>query len=124
MLVVVSCRICRDCVNLMTENFGRPAPGDVFEDGACRSGDVHIYRVSIVDLGKRRRQMRVILIATLFLMPMSAVAAAAVNDHPAARVPHPLRHKHHPVVLHQPVAPVQPVDGGHDDSGRGGGGKY
>jgi hypothetical protein len=52
------------------------------------------------------------------------VAAAAVNDHPAARVQHPLRHKHHPVALHQPAAPVQPLGGGHDDSGRGGGGKY
>ena len=68
--------------------------------------------------------MRSIVIATLFLLPISAVAAATVNDHPAARVQHPLRQKHHPVALHQPAAPVQPLGSGHDDSGRGGGGKY
>jgi hypothetical protein len=69
---------------------------------------------------KRTLQMRIILVTTLFLLPISAVAATAVH-HPAARVrPHPLyhmrdvvpsaavRHVRHPVVVHHPAARVRP----------------
>ena len=57
--------------------------------------------------------MRIILIATLFLLPISAVAASAPK-------PHPQHQKHRPSALHQPAPPVQPKDSGKD----AGGGKY
>lgn len=61
--------------------------------------------------------MRIILVTTLFLLPISAVAATSVH-HPAARVrPHPLYHMrdvvpsaavHRPVVHHHPAARLRP----------------
>jgi hypothetical protein len=60
----------------------------------------------------------IILIATLFLLPISAFAATAVHhpNHPAVRArPHPLHHMqdvaavhHHPAVVHHPAARVRP----------------
>jgi len=62
--------------------------------------------------------MRTILIASLFLLPISAVAATAVHhpNHPTVRVrPHPLHHMrmqgaaaHHRVVHHHPAARIRP----------------
>jgi hypothetical protein len=59
--------------------------------------------------------MRTILIASLFLLPISAFAATAVHhpNHPAARVrPHPLHHMrmsagtavHHPAIVQHAAA--------------------
>jgi hypothetical protein len=58
------------------------------------------------------RQLRIILIATLFLLPISAVAATATKHHPQHQKQHPT------VVQHQQAAPAQPKD---KDAG---GGKY
>jgi hypothetical protein len=63
--------------------------------------------------------MRAILIASLFLLPISAFAATAVHhpNHLAARVrPHPLHHMrmsagaavHHPAIVHHPAERLRP----------------
>jgi hypothetical protein len=62
--------------------------------------------------------MRAILIASLFLLPISAFAATAVHhpNHPAARLrAHPLHHMrmstaavHHPVAVHHRAARLRP----------------
>lgn len=62
--------------------------------------------------------MRIILITSLFLLPVSAFAATAVHhpNHPAVRLrPHPLHHMNmaapamrHPGVVHRRVVRLRP----------------